>query len=84
MFGSTYNGQYEDVKAFNDKVGEPLHLHARPPVTALHAAQHLCFMTGSPCTFACSACDAELCSFFDQPTVFEISCVPHVAKHERA
>lgn len=22
MFGSTYNGQFEDVKAFNDKVGE--------------------------------------------------------------
>ena len=22
MFGSTYNGQYEDVKAFDAKVGE--------------------------------------------------------------
>lgn len=22
MFGSTYNGQFEDVKGFNDKVGE--------------------------------------------------------------
>lgn len=22
MFGSTYNGQFEDVKAFNDKVGK--------------------------------------------------------------
>lgn len=22
MFGSTYNGQFEDVKAFSDKVGE--------------------------------------------------------------
>ena len=26
MFGSTYNGQYEDVKAFNDKVGQSVHL----------------------------------------------------------
>ncbi len=34
MFGSTYNGQYEDVKAFNDKVGETAHLlHAWAPVT---------------------------------------------------
>ena len=24
MFGSTYNGQFEDVKAFNDKVGKAL------------------------------------------------------------
>ena len=24
MFGSTYNGQFEDVKAFNDKVGKRL------------------------------------------------------------
>ena len=55
MFGSTYNGQYEDVKAFNDKVGESLYLHARPPVTSFHAAQHLCCMTGSSCIFVCSA-----------------------------
>ena len=24
MFGSTYTGQFEDVKAFNDKVGKAL------------------------------------------------------------
>ena len=36
MFGSTYNGQYEDVKAFNDKVGESVHLNAWIPVMSLH------------------------------------------------
>ncbi len=34
MFGSTYNGQYEDVKAFNDKVGESVRLDAWAPVNA--------------------------------------------------
>ena len=32
MFGSTYNGQFEDVKAFNDKVGKS---------TAVSRATHL-------------------------------------------
>ena len=73
MFGSTYNGQYEDVKAFNDKVGQSVHLDAWAPVALLHAAQHLCFMTRPPCTFACCACDAELCNFFHQETVSVVS-----------
>ncbi len=68
MFGSTYNGQYEDVKAFNDKVGESVHLHAWAPVMSLHAAQHR-----PPCIFACSACDPELCSFFHQETALVVS-----------
>ncbi len=55
MFGSTYNGQYEDVKAFNDKVGECVRLNAWAPVTLLHAAPHLCFMTRPACIFVCSA-----------------------------
>lgn len=27
MFGSTYNGQFEDVEAFDAKIGEPLVAH---------------------------------------------------------
>ncbi len=65
MFGSTYNGQYEDVKAFNDKVGESVHLHAR-------LLSH-CFMNRSSCVFACSACDPELRSFLHQETVLVVS-----------
>ena len=37
MFGSTYNGQYEDVKAFNDKVGEMILFLLR---TRFHQALH--------------------------------------------
>ena len=36
MFGSTYNGQYEDVKGFNDKVGE-----YPPPANAQAESKHL-------------------------------------------